>query len=103
MNRPTAEISHDLLGHLRAKIAQIETDRWGGRDAPLVRLSGDSQLDQHGAFSCGSIEVWIQRADGSQTLVHQEPLAGAATAVAADDRLAEALSKALAGHTRWPK
>jgi hypothetical protein len=88
-----------LVERLRRKIEQIASDRWGEKQAPLVRLA-DVAEDERGLS--GAIEVLLRRRDGELFLFHRESLDGVATPEAADDRLAEALSLVLARHPKWP-
>jgi len=70
---------------------------------PRVRLSEDAAWEPEIGWLRGSIEVLIETQDGKETLLLSEPLEGAATEEAVDDRLAEALSRVLMDHARWPK
>jgi hypothetical protein len=88
-----------LLDHLRRKIRQIETDRWGEKQAPVVRL--DAAEDAAGRLS-GALEIVLRKRDGAEFVFHRESLDGVATAEAADDRLAAALSLVLSRHPKWP-
>ncbi len=90
-----------LRHHLMAKISQIETDRWGDRHAPVVRLSDEVKEDTAAGFTSGAIEVWTPRRNGELVLFLTVPLNGVRDINAADDCLAEAISKALAQHGRW--
>jgi hypothetical protein len=89
-----------LLDHLRRKIRQIETDRWGEKQAPQVRL--EAVEDASGTLA-GAIEIVLKRRTGEEFVFHRESLDGVATAEAADDKLAEALSIALSRHPKWPQ
>lgn len=90
-----------LRNHLITKIAQIETDRWGDRHAPVVRLSAELTEDTVAGFTSGAIEVWTPVRNGELVLFLIVPLNGVRDTDAADNRLAEAISKALAQHSRW--
>ena len=90
-----------LQHHLITKIAQIETDRWGARHAPVVRLSAELTEDTAAGFTSGAIEVWTSRRNGELVLFLTVPLNGVRDTNAADDCLAEAISKALSQHSRW--
>lgn len=90
-----------LQNHLSVKIAQIETDRWGDRHAPVVRLSADVKEENALGITAGSIEVWTPRRNGELVLFLSVSLTGVQDFDSADDCLAEAISKALAQHTSW--
>jgi hypothetical protein len=92
-----------LQNHLHAKIAQIETDRWGDRHAPVVRISADVNENDADGFTAGSIEVWTPLRSGDLILFLTVSLSGIRDVSSADDCLAEAISKALAQHGRWAR
>lgn len=81
----------------------MNADPLARRRTPLVRLSEDAAWDPEIGSLRGSIEFLIDTEDGKETLLLREPLEGAATAEAVDERLAEALSQVLMDHARWPK
>jgi len=66
-------------------------------------LSEDSAWDSETGVLKGSIEVVMNTEGGKETVLFREPLEGATTEEAADDRLAEALSRVLMDHRGWPK
>jgi hypothetical protein len=96
-------MAEDLLHNLRRKLAHMDADRLARHRTPQVRLSEDAAWDPETGALRGSIEVLIETEDGKERLLHREPLDGAATEEAAADRLAQALSRVLMDHSRWPK
>ena len=87
---------------LKRMLAQLRTDRFGGRDAPVVTLADGTDVGDDGVLH-GALEVHIACRNGEMALIHSEPLDGIADADALRDALAAALSKVLANHTAWPR
>lgn len=95
-------MTDDLEASLKRTLAQIKQDKFGGRDAPIVSVSDDTEISVDG-FLCGEILVHITRKNGDKALLHTQPLTGIRTEVELRDAFAEALSKILAAHNSWPR
>jgi hypothetical protein len=96
-------MAEELLQNLRSKLARMNADPLARHRTPRVRLSEDAAWDPERGSLRGSIEMVIDTEGGQETVLHREPLEGAATEEATDDRLAEALSRVLMDHARWPE
>ena len=96
-------MAEDLLQTLKCRVAHMNADPLARHRTPRIRLSKDAAWEPERGSLTGAIEVVIATEDGKETLLHREPLDGAATAEAVDERLAEALSRVLMDHARWPK
>ena len=96
-------MGEDLLQRLRIKLAHLNTDPLARQRTPRARLSEDSAWDPETGTIRGSIEVVMDREGGEESVLFRAQLEGVATEEAADDRLAEALSRVLMDHRGWPK
>lgn len=92
----------DLKQVLDDMLTQLSLDQFGGRDAPVVTLSDDTAVDADGVLQ-GELRIHIRRASGESALIHTEPLEDVTTEVELRDAMAEALSKVLAVHDKWPR
>ncbi len=92
-----------LLDSLKRKIDQMKLTDWTGRAAPVLRLSPDCGEDERSGNLKGSLRIFVQSDNGSETLFYEERLDGVSSEMMLDDRLAHALSITLQGHPRWPR
>jgi hypothetical protein len=92
----------DLENSLVSIIEKIKQDSFGGRDAPVVFISDDLEI-QAGCIKSGSIIVKIQCKNGEMALLHEQPLEGITNDSELKNAFSEALSKVLASHSEWPR
>lgn len=92
----------DLAAALGRMLSQLKTDRFGGRDAPVVSVSDDTAVDSAGVLH-GTLNVHVARRDGEMVLLQSETLNGITDEKVLRDVLAETLSKVLSGHDAWPR
>ncbi len=89
----------DALQHI---LALIKQDSFGGRDAPTVTVTKETCIDSNGVLH-GELQVHIAKRDNSVVLLHQQSLDGIADERELKDVFADALSKVLAEHSKWPR
>jgi hypothetical protein len=88
--------------YLDTVLSHIEQESYGRREAPQVRLSGDTHEDSDGAVS-GALEVYIRTRSGNEPTIQREAFSGLMSKSDIDDLLARTLSMLLMNHAEWPR
>ena len=92
----------DIQAELDRILDHVKQDKFGGRDAPTLRLMEGTSVAEDGALK-GGFEVYIKTREGNEELLHSQSLNDVTSVKVLKDRFAEALSIVLANHRKWPR